>query len=306
MCQGVNMVKYTEVLRKPQETSPKKKWFTEFNCPRCGKFVSKAGKYSEPRFNVVLFCNSCGRLEQAEKEFFSTVQARFPSIDFSQSVYTDSHTPLTAVCSTHGEFSAKPRELISAAYGCQKCSKESHNEKISIGIEGWKKRLSEKTSDIEIISYSAIGYHEPVVMNCKHHGEFTTTFGSITGSKYICAKCAWNSHQKQSIRTNLIGTPATLYYVYLPDIDMYKLGVTIQTLNARLGKHEVHYEIKMPYEDAIELEHIVHSKLSPQRYVGTKKLISYGGNTELYKTDILPDILKLQGLYASNGISKES
>ena len=72
---------------------------------------------------------------------------------------------------------------------------------------------------------------------------------------------------------------------------MYKLGVTSKNKSGTLAgvTTTVLLEEELPYEEALRIEHQLHTELEDQRYFGQKKLLR-NGNTELYKTNIINHI----------------
>ena len=86
---------------------------------------------------------------------------------------------------------------------------------------------------------------------------------------------------------------AHIYYVYLPEIDMYKLGVTLDK-EARfraLGEVQVIETKAMEYTEACKLEHLLMVKLDNYRYKGRQVLVK-NGSTELFKQDVSKHIIR--------------
>lgn len=75
---------------------------------------------------------------------------------------------------------------------------------------------------------------------------------------------------------------------------MYKLGVTTQPLYERLSPYEFEtiLDKSFEYEQAINIEHIIHTQLNDLKYKGSAKLLREG-NTELYKINILGKVIEI-------------
>jgi len=278
---------YTKEFKGATPTS-KKRWYYNFDCPSCGKPTSKV-KYKGMRF----LCSSCSQSEGYTTEsFIARAKAKFgDTYSYEKTEYTGSLDKVTITCPTHGDFTPRTSDFLDSTVGCPECARESRRERITFPVEHYTKDLPPNFS---VKSYDKVGYHEPVTMNCVHHGEFLTTFGALTSSKHVCQRCAADNHQKQSMRKSIPSKAVSyLYYVYIPSIDMYKLGVTTKKTSGTLAgvKHTVIWKKRFPYEVAVELEHRVHTNLQEFRYKGEKLIRA--GNTELYKIDIEDKVLDI-------------
>lgn len=90
--------------------------------------------------------------------------------------------------------------------------------------------------------------------------------------------------------------PATLYYVHLRSISSgeayYKIGITNKTPEARF-KNETDKEVRIILEDKYltGAEAEAAEKILLKKYRSTKtekiKFLKYGGNTELFRTDVM-------------------
>ena len=275
----------SEELKFPTEFSKKKKRWITFECVVCGKVASKW--YDKAKWDCK--CSHCSKGGFTTKDFVEKAKALHgDTYDYSNTVYINKRTPVSIVCNIHGEFQQRASEHM-GGHGCYKCATRVRAEQLYLDTQIWIERIA----SYPYISFKdetqIKGYHSYVDLTCSIHGDFSTQLGQIGKAKHLCPECARNNHQIQSIRNNLIGEEATLYYVYLPDIDMYKLGVTVQPLKQRLSgyAYTVLLEKQMEYTKGLRIEHSLHTKLNEFRYQGSKRLLSLGGSTELYKIDIL-------------------
>lgn len=275
----------SEEMRFPTEQSKKKKKWMTFICERCGEISSKW--YEAKMWNCK--CTHCSKGRRTTQEFITKAkEVHGETYDYSQTVYLDKRHPVIINCREHGSFTQRPPEHLEGR-GCRKCGDALRGKGFLLDTSVWLERLS-KYPLIQAKDESQLqSYHSSVDLVCKIHGEFRVALGQIGNSKFLCPECARINHQPQSIRTSLIGSEATLYYVYLPKIDMYKLGVTVQPTGVRFRGMEARtlIEHKVEYSEGLRIEHDLHTELKEFRYQGSKKLLSIGGSTELYKIDIL-------------------
>ncbi len=275
----------SEEMRFPTEQSKKKKKWMTFVCASCGETASKW--YDAKMWNCK--CTHCSKGGFTTDEFIAKAkEVHGETYDYSQTAYVNKRNPVSIGCKTHGLFTQKPADHTEG-HGCSKCGDLVRGKLFLLDNTVWLERLSKYPLVTAKDTSQLQSYHKPVDLLCSIHGEFSVALGQIGKSKFLCPECARINHQPQSIREHLIGTEASLYYVYLPKIDMYKLGVTVQPMEARLRGlgATLLLEKKMEYTQGLKIEHALHTELKEYRYQGTKKLLSVGGSTELYKIDIL-------------------
>ena len=275
-------------MRYPTDTSKKKKRYVTFNCVKCSKTEEKVYTTS---FNNM--CTHCSKGGFTTQDFIARGREHFGDLyDYSNTTYINKREQVTIICPKHGEFTQRAQEHLDG-HGCNACKFDKKSIEQQLPLSDWHKRLEE----FPLISLTAtpngLGYHTTAEFNCKVHGDFTNTLGSIQSSKYICNECSYCSHQLQSIRTNLMGTTATIYYVYLDSIDMYKIGVSsnIKKRLSQLGNPTLIASKDMEYSQAVALEHKLMKALDKYRYKGRDKLIR-SGSTELFKIDVSKQIVR--------------
>ena len=126
---------------------------------------------------------------------------------------------------------------------------------------------------------------------------------------YICHKCAleinsWND------RTKRIDIKGTVYFVYIPDIGYYKLGVTTTSIEERFKNSFMPYSYKTIWsheystaKEAYQVEAIMFRKYKEFRpysqYVRPQTFKCFGGYTELLTCEI-----PITALQQSNLLSK--
>lgn len=282
-----NILQKEFVFIKPGDL--RKKWRYTYECEKCNRKDIK--QYKKGTWSCL--CGYCGRGGLSTEEFIAQSMAvHGDTLLYHNTNYIGNKRKVTVSCKVHGDFITRPSDHL-AGGGCPKCVKLIQSESFKLSIQDWKLRLN-KYPKLSLKKYSDLGGESKITLTCQDHGDFETTFDAIGRLKFVCTECARFNHQAQSPRTKLIGSQATLYYAYLPEIDMYKLGVTVQELCKRLGtKCEIIQSWQFEYSQALALEHTLHRQLSSFRYAGTKKLLKIGGSTELYKIDVLPKIAEL-------------
>lgn len=274
-------------LRYPTSNSKKKKRYVTYHCTKCNKVTETV--YQKSSFNNL--CTHCAKGGFTTTEFIERGKKHFGDLyDYSKTVYINKRTPVTIICPTHGEFTQSAQEHMSG-YGCNRCKYDNKSIDLLTPREEWLKRIEK----FPLISFKSLdfelGYHSQVEFVCKLHGEFKTNLGSLQSSKHVCVHCSYTAHQSQSIKPEHIGKEAHIYYVYLPKIDMYKIGVTLNK-EARfkaLGEVQVIETKAMEYTEACKLEHLLMTKLDKYRYKGRQILVK-NGSTELFKQDVAKHI----------------
>lgn len=100
-----------------------------FDCEEHGVF-----NQTPTQFIVACGCKECAYKKRTEDEklrltdkFFKRAQKTHPELDFSKSIYIDTHTEIDFECKTHGKQSNYPMYIIQGT-GCKKCSPKSKGE----------------------------------------------------------------------------------------------------------------------------------------------------------------------------------
>jgi len=277
-------------LRYPTETSKKKKRYVTFVCTVCG--VMTEFIYVKSKFKCK--CFHCSRHSMDTESFIALGIKHFGSkYDYSETAYRGKLSPVTIICPIHGRFVQRAQEHTEG-HGCLKCAQEQRKETYLLPKEIWIKRMEK----YPLVSFKDTGqihnWHKKVDLICKIHGEFRAPLGSVGSSTHLCTKCAHHAHQLQSVLPQYIGRNACLYYVYLPEIDMYKFGVTLNNTYrfTQLGKGVVPLLlVTKEYTEAIRLEHKVFTTLDKYRYKGSQKLIK-NGSTELFTRDVIKQVTR--------------
>lgn len=274
-------------MRYPTETSKKKKRYVTFICSVCGKTEEQI--YMKSRYSGK--CRSCVQHNLDTKGFIAIGIKHFgEKYDYSKVKFIGVTNDVVIICPIHGEFTQRAWEHIQG-HGCLQCAREQRKIDYLLPKKVWVERIKQyplvQFKDLNQIK----NYHGYVDFTCQIHGDFTSQLGQVGQTKHLCVQCAWVAHQLQSVRPEHIGKPTHLYYVYLPDIDMYKFGVTINKEERfrQLGTVQVIATGIKEYTEAIRLEHKVMLDLDQYRYKGRQLLIKEG-STELFKVNVIKQI----------------
>lgn len=267
-------------FREPEGASTKKKWYVTFTCEECGAVSEKL--YQKNKWNFS--CKLCNKGRKTTQQFILEAVEKHPGkYEYLRTVYVNNATPLTVTCKVHDDFTVRPTDFL-AGSNCPECAKVQGNKKKEYTVEDWNALI--KNKHVKLLSKYSLYFGR---FECELHGQYDAEIHRTTATNTCgCSACALLQHQKASIRPNLIGTKAFIYYGYFKDIDMYKLGMTIDTSTRFSGSQfEVIWRQELDYEDAIELEHKVHMQFYRERYCGSIPLIA-GGTYELYHQDSFP------------------
>ena len=274
-------------------TSTRKRWFITFECNRCKQIIT----YQEKK-NKEYLSKPCEKCRAEIKAYYNFIKkattkhdGKFDYFLISEDTYVDIFTPVPIICKTHGVFHQKPRDHINTTNGkicCPECIKEFNKIHNKRSIESWKEELKEKAPHLSITKHgNADSNTEKCTINCALHGEFVTTLASIKNTVYICYKCALenNEYNKRWYRTDIRGT---IYFIYIPQLNLYKIGVTSKSIHIRFRGIPYDYEGIWSYtyntlKEAYEKEsfYLKHYRQYRNFKLSSDLLGRAGGTTEL-------------------------
>jgi len=201
--------------------------------------------------------------------------------DYSETIYINILTKVKIICSEHGPFFTVARSHYSGS-GCPKCASD---------IRGFKCRFTQDMTIVDFLNvhgnrydYSEMKYRNnktKVKIICSEHGAFyQTPCEHKRGSG--CPSCAKNGFN--------LNSPAILYYIKIKMFNLYKIGVTNNSVETRWkndpGKIEI---IRMiPFEDGKlcqQVEQLILKRYKHMKYYGDPILTS--GNTEIFEGNVL-------------------
>lgn len=144
-------------------------------------------------------CPTCGFKRGAAKqtsntqEFVNKAREKHGTIyDYSKVDYVNCHTPVTIICSTHGEFQQTPMKHLDGQ-GCPKCCGKNKTTEDIINLS---KQVHGDKYDYSKVNY--ISVYDPITIICPKHGEFQQLPYVHFGNKCGCPKCAM-SHGEEEV-----------------------------------------------------------------------------------------------------------
>ncbi len=154
-------------------------------------------------------------------------------------------------------------------------------------VQKAKEIHSHNTYDYSKVEY--VDSYTKVTIICPKHGEWETRPNNHLNAKSGCPTCA-KLKSNYDIYKN---KKTTLYYIYLPDYDLYKIGITQSSVQKRFKwdiDRGVVVEVKKieVFQDGLEAlnrEQQILNEHKEHQYRGED--ILRGGNTELFVRDIL-------------------
>lgn len=226
----------------------RKRWFATMQCQQCCKVFTVRERSRNNHMEKP--CELCSKKNNAFDSFMKkAVEKHGNKFDYSlitQSNYVNLFTPVQIICRKHGVFSQKPKDHTSTLNGklcCPVCIHEFNKVHNKRSIESWKEELSQKAPHIVMVKHgNSDSNTEECTLECKHHGLFTTKLADIKNQVYICPLCAQdqNSWGGRFRRTDVKGT---LYFIHIPELSVWKLGVTSKTVKERLQQLKHSYNI---------------------------------------------------------------
>lgn len=259
--------KFTKTTKELHKASgvvrDRKRWYATVRCNRCNKeYTRKLANNTDEALQKHLEkqCTNCTKKDQARERLLEKALKKFPNNEFDYSlvtkeIFVNGSTPVPVICNKHNlQFPCKLYNHVAKNYGpnnpnkggCPQCAKESQQEAETFTVSDWTRRLENKFPHISLITDltledKLLGSTE-VSFNCKQHGVFKTKFNYLEKCVYFCPLCAQdnNSWGGRTRRTDIEGT---LYFIYIPLLKVWKLGVTKHTVEERQRDLPHEYEI---------------------------------------------------------------
>ncbi len=215
---------------------------------------------------------------------------------YLNSKYEKSHTKIVITCKIHGDFLLTPNDHLNGV-GCCKCGDESCSTKRKHTQEQILERFISKHGDE--YDYSNVNYiniDTNVKIICKYHGEFLQSpYNHIRGCK--CPSCntivGYSKTQWIDFCKNKENSDPMVYIIkcFSNDEQFVKIGITTKPVYDRFKstqsmpyEYQVIKEIKGSPGFVFDKEKELHKLYYKYKY---KPLISFGGETECFTTEIL-------------------
>ena len=276
-----------------------------YKCPSCSLPFELLTDNANSRPNSV--CRVCSATRKAEKHYAKHL-AIFSSrcleyygytYDYSKFVYTNAITKGTIICKIHGEFMQTPNDHLNSQQGCPSCGilKASATRK-----DNTLATIVDRANSIHNNKYTYdnmvfTGVKDYISITCPIHGDFLQTPDKHINDGNGCPEC---SNLKTGFKgRRLLTDPVNLYYVYLPEFNLWKLGLTKHTNIAHRFKRwdtPVEIILVVPFTQRFIGEFIEHTLINTTYYNIRYKtqmrkhkdipLVIPDGNYELLTEDI--------------------
>ena len=294
-------------------SSTRKRWYATMECSECNKIFTIKEQSKNAHLNKP--CQACAKKVLAYKNFIKKAQQkhgdRFDYSLIDKNNYVNLFTAVSIICKTHGKFLQKPKDHTSntnAKICCPQCVIEFNKIRNKKSIEHYKKELSSKHSHIKMVQHlNANSNTEKCTLECKHHGTFISTLAHIKQQKYLCPLCA-QDHNSWGGRFRRTDVKGTIYFIHIPKLQLWKLGVTSTSIKERLKNLSFNYIIEWEctfstLAEAYKKESLLFKQFKDFRRDRNlpKVLGKCKGNSELMTCSI-----PISAIHGSNSMSKET
>lgn len=259
--------------------------YSDGGCPQC----TKDGTSERSRYT--------------QEEFIQACQLKHPNYIYTNTIYTGSKNKITVECPKHGEFTVRPIGHLHKN-GCAKCAR-----KVMTYEEFLQESRALHGNKYSYQKFDFIGRQENALIICPVHGEFKQQ--CRVHLQRGCPKCGLDiihgfRKSKYIENCNAKQINPNLYFIkcWNDNEEFLKIGITIQSVKKRFkGKVNMPYNFKQinvvsgPPSIIWDLEIFLHRHFKDFSY---QPKIYFGGETECYKIENLPEILKIWEENTSN------
>ena len=252
-------------------------------CPIHGKFTQ--------RIDVALSKEACPHCSNSVRRkspdmFIHELEQLGTFYDYTKTKYIKQTEKVIVTCKKHGDFTALPSNLLKGA-GCKQCGLERLSKTKTKSTEVFIKEASKVHNNYYSYENTIYTHNKvKVLITCPIHGNFEQNpLNHLKGCG--CTGCASYGYD--------FTKPAILYYLYLPNEQIYKIGITNRTIKERFYPTELPNIVVLDVisyktgKEAFQAEYRIKSKFKSFKYKQTTPLKI--GNSELYTTPLLPEVL---------------
>ena len=285
-----NKYDYSKFVYKNLDTK------STIKCPIHGQFNQRLSNHLSGQE-----CPKCARQTVIEKVKMS--EATFKGIllkthpHITCIAYKSYKVKTNFTCSKHPEATiiSTPTAILRQEYGCPSCFREEVSKNRTLSNNTFQSKLLAKHNGYITTIEEYKGTNYQLNFTCtKHNTTFTSTpFNVLQGRG--CAICGGLLKYR-----NYLEEPTILYYIYLEDYNLYKIGITIQRVGIKQRMYGVkNYKVLNTVvfklgSDAYEAEQQILNDYKHLKYTGDK--IMHAGNKELFTSPIFKDS-KISNLY---------
>ncbi len=258
----------------------------EIICPKHGSFWQDPYSHHKGYQG----CSKClGKNYRNSNSFIQESKEKYPNLfTYKNTIYDGIDTKTIITCNKHGDFEITPWNHLHRKYGCPKCGNEKCGEFKKLSKNEILKRFKNKHGNK--YNYSKVDFNknvsEKVKIICPKHGIFEQRISEHF--IYGCQRCAWNKSNYEKYKNK----QTILYYIYFPKEKVYKIGLTQSSLSNRYRKdiqNGYNFIIlsQILYKDGWKAYRKEQFILNKYKHLKSDKIFLNGGNTELFKLNIL-------------------
>ena len=160
-------------------------------CKTHGEFIQNPANHLTSNGCTKCSNENSGNSQRLSNEYFikKATEKHGDKYDYNKVEYINSHTNVTIICKTHGDFLQQPNNHLNGAT-CLLCSNEKISEKQRMTTEEFISRsiqIHGNNYDYSKTEYGVNNY-DKVIIICKKHGEFKQAPSNHL-SKKGCSKC---------------------------------------------------------------------------------------------------------------------
>lgn len=251
-------------------------------CPIHGEFVQRLANHLSGQD-----CPKCARkttidkVKMSKEKFVELLKEVHPNIQCVSFVSYKEKGVFT--CTKHQtiNITSTPTNILRQEYGCQECVSEAMSSlrRMTNTVFLSKLKIVHKSNIVPLEEYKSS--KSPMSFLCKKHNNsfVSTPFNVLQGRG--CKICGGLLKYRK-----YLDEPTILYYIYLPEYNLYKIGITVQ----RVGISKRMYGVKnykvLDYVlfnkgyDAYIMEQQILRDYESLRYTGGKVIPA--GNSELF------------------------
>jgi len=257
----------------------------EVICPTHGKFKQRPNKLV-----VGKGCPKCLEeeyIQENTRKFIESSKEIFGNIYlYDKVIYTGIKNKVIIACLKHGDFEQIPNNHLNG-HGCPYCGENKKKYSTKEYIQKCSEKHNGFYSYEKCIYYGSV---EKVIVTCPIHGDF-----EITASAHLFSSgCLLCSKEKNGI-LKYKGKITYLYYVYFPQHNLYKIGLTRKSVENRFAREikdglEIEILKVQEYKDGAQAFILEQAILQKYKYKIVKKKLDkilITGNTEIFTENVL-------------------
>lgn len=251
-------------------------------CPTHGDFEQRAGDHKAghncPKCSNIIAHN---KLTFTTEKFIEKAASKHNNkYSYQNTVYISALKKVTITCPIHGDFEQEASSHL-RGYGCNACgNKQAQQLNVKSTNDFLVEAKSKHKDTYDYTKTSYVSAKTKVTITCNTHGDFT-----VIPRKHIigqgCPICS--GLLKKFTKTFYANKKTILYVLYLPDFNVYKVGITSKSIAQRY-KEEGNINYIVVFEqhffngiDAWTLEKLILRDL---------KIFKYDGSPIFKKTNI--------------------